>query len=101
MISAEVAQGIMVYHWTLTLSVYIQVPYHSVIHINEFKSALTTSFILIFFRRCHINWPIIKKIWNIGHSPIESTLWTPITKQKQMCTLQPTVLVELCANHMG
>jgi hypothetical protein len=43
MISAEVAQGTMVYHWTLTLSVYIQVPYHSVIHINQFKSALTTS----------------------------------------------------------
>jgi hypothetical protein len=48
MISAEVAQGTMVYHWTLTLSVYIQVPYHSVICINQFKSALTTSFFLFF-----------------------------------------------------
>jgi hypothetical protein len=48
MISAEVAHHTMVYHWTLTLSIFIQVPYHSVIHINQFKSALRTSSFFVF-----------------------------------------------------
>jgi len=68
MVSAEVAQGTMVYHWTLTLSVYIQVPEHSVIHINQFKSALTTSF-FVFLEGAILIGPSSKKIGTLGTPP--------------------------------
>ncbi len=53
-----------------------------VIHINWFMGAVTP-----FFsspsppQRGHIDWPIF---WNIGHSPIETPLWTPIAKFQKM-----------------
>ncbi len=44
----------------------------------------TLSFIL--FWRSHIDWALQQCFWNIGHSPIEAPLWTPVTKQLQMCS---------------
>jgi hypothetical protein len=40
-----------------------------------------TFFFFFFPQRGHIDWPIF---WNIGHSPIETPLWTPIAKFRKL-----------------